>query len=216
MKKATKRTIELKRGKRVEVHHEIGVIFVLKHVVVEQIAASPDGKYPAGSGVCVTLQLEDGYGHAGEEELCRLTPPYGFREFMYFQGRRIRWVDLRSPLREPILVLEVQKLSPKDYDALGTFVLDRGKPVVIDDDMTVTLAAHGHKRTRPGKRSPLILTLDYTQRGKETASGIREKIWLGDESRSSWHRGRYRFELVDNSYNRSTKVTVRRARDAPR
>jgi hypothetical protein len=76
----------------------------------------------------------------------------------------------------------------------------------------MTFVAHGHKRTRPGETSPLLLTTRYSVPGAEP----EEQHGALPDAPRSWTWRDHRFTILDYTYDVSMRLEIVRLRLAPR
>ena len=87
---------------------------------------------------------------------------------------------------------------------IETVLIEKGHTVKLSDGAQLTFHAHGHKRTRPGQVSPLIIHGAFRAPG-----GTQQEFSFNlftDEDRSFFLQDRYRFALLDHQYDHSMRL----------
>ena len=192
-----------------------GIRLKLLGITFEQIEPGPSPSYPAGSGATARIEAADDFGRQATLPLSYLSDPYHGERIAFFQGYRIRWVDLGATSNNPSLKVEVKKLEEGDWQDLGSTEWKLAEPVKLPGDLVVTFLAHGHKRTEvDGPPSPLLVQLRYEQSGRETVEAS-ERLET-EEGRHTWFWREYRFVLADHAYGEWMRVRAYRASEPVR
>jgi len=190
-----------------------GVTLRHEGLVIEEIAAGPSPAYPGGSGVTMTLVVDGiGGGVAVRRPISLLSPGYTSQNVAWFGPYRVTVVDVKDPhRRDAVVELTVEETTDEVVPGAPIVAtITRGGSLELGD-ATMIFVAHGHKRTRPGETSPLLLTVQYRVPGSETEEQHGELT--GDPPRWTW-RDR-RFLVRDHAYNASMQLEVVRLRLAP-
>ncbi|MFY0533879.1 hypothetical protein [Nannocystis pusilla] len=89
-----------------------GVTVHFNNVTVESIAASPDGSYPAGSGITLALVFE-GMGAPVSREISLLSEGYESVREAWFDRYRVEVVEVLDPTRTPRLVVVAEQVTDR-------------------------------------------------------------------------------------------------------
>lgn len=189
-----------------------GVTLQYENIVIEEIAAGPPG-YPAGSGVTLTLVVEGiGGGVAIRRPISLLSQGYTTHDVAWFGPYRVKVLDVKDPYRREVAVeLTVEEVTEEVLPGAPVVVtVAKGGSVELGE-ATMTFVAHGHKRTRPGETSPLLLTTRYQVPGAET----EELHGSLDGAPMRWTWRDHRFTIRAHQYDASMQLEISRLRLAP-
>lgn len=184
-----------------------GVTVHFKDVVVEDIAASPDGSYPAGSGVTSTLIFE-GSGEPVRREISLLSPGYTSVREAWFERTRVTVLDVKDPLRAPRLVVTAEQVSDRVRPGAPIVArVERGGELALG---AATFVFHGHtsKHIDAGERPPLLVAGEYRAPGAEPE---RFEINVGADDRpQQWSWRDYRFTITAHAYDAWMQLSIAR------
>lgn len=175
-------------------------------VVVEDIAASPDGVYPGGSGITLALVFE-GVGAPVRRAISLLSAGYQSVSTAWFEDRRVTVVAVEDPLRTPRVVLLAERAT--DRPRPGTPVVKR---LVVGDELAldgarIKFLGHSDKHVSKGP-PPILLALEIRE-GR--APPVRSESHVGTEDQpTSWSWHDYRFTILEHAYNATMRVSIDR------
>lgn len=160
----------------------------VQDVIIESIEPSPEDPeaYPAGSGIDVTVVMQRG-SYEVRAELSLLSEGYTSQPVGWLEDYRVTLLDVAEPHRAPEVSLVVERVTDHDTDEPPQMLrLTKDQPSPLRDGTVLTLRGHGHKRTSPGQRSPLMIAVRWEVPGQpavdqDTSIGPSE-----DDDRWSW------------------------------
>lgn len=199
------RSITLTKDQRLALEGGVSVHF--SNVVVEEIAASPDGTYAAGSGITLALVFE-GVGRSARRELGLLSSGYTSTPAAWFDRMRITVVDVKDPHRNPRVELIAERVTDRVRPGAPIVVtLERGGEVVLEG-ATMKFLGHSTKHIGPGEEAPLLVAVEYRD-----SSGHAERFegHVGTEDRPRSFRWRdYQFTILEHAYDMMMKLSIER------
>lgn len=160
----------------------------VEDVVIESIEPAPDDaeRQPGGTGLDVTVVLQRG-AHELRTVLTRLSVGYSSHPVGWLEDYRITLLDVADPHRAAKVALVVERVTEQDADGPPQRLrVRKGQEAVLDDGTGLTLVGHSHKRTMAGQRSPLVVTVQWREPGREPASQIRNLGPDDDDMRWTW------------------------------
>ena len=195
-------------GKPVPVGDDVGTTITLTNYIVEAIAASPGGSYPAGSGTTLHITI------AGEPlQLTELSAGYESQRVAWTSAYRVELVSHSDkPPRASVLVDEIgrEPLAGSTRQAR----VERGKTVALGDGLALRFTGHGHKMVQAGgPPSPLIVRVEYLS-GIQPLEAKSYNLDLPEESTWRW-RDRH-FRLGEHGYDSFMVLEVGRLPLIPR
>lgn len=181
-------------------------------VVVEEIAASPDGNYPAGSGITLALIFE-GMGAAERREISLLSTGYDSVREAWFDRYRVTVVDVKDPLRDPKLEVIAERITDRVRAGAAISVrVERGADLALGT-ATMTFRGHSTKHIDQGELPPLMVAVEYRAPG---AAPERFERNVGTEDRPQrWSWRDYRFTIVAHAYDAWMQLAIERLELAP-
>jgi len=202
---ATAPTVTLGRDQRLTLGGGVTVHF--NDLIVEEIAASPDGHYPGGSGITLALIFE-GLGAPARREISLLSAGYDSVREAWFDHYRVTVVDVKDPLGDPQLAVIAERIGDRvRADASIAVRVERGAEIALG---TATMTFHGHssKHTREGEQSPLMVAAEYRAPG---APPERFERNVGTEDRPQrWSWRDYRFTIDSHAYDEWMQLSIER------
>lgn len=182
-------------------------------LVIEEIAGSPDGSYPGGSGISLTLVV-DGGPAPQRRSVSLLSTGYTSRRAAWFDDRRVTLLDVEDPYRQARVALLVERVTG---DVLpGAPVEARvavGGMVALDADTRVEFLGNSTKSISAGERPPLMIALRYHVAGEEPAT---TEFNAGTDDRAlTWVWRDRRFTVTRYAYDEWMQLRIDRLRLAP-
>lgn len=192
-------------GERLELGGGVTVHF--SGVVVEEIAASPDGSYPAGSGVTLALIFE-GRGAPVSREISLLSPGYDSVREAWFDRYRVGVVDVNDPIRAPRLDLVAERITDRVRPAAPIVVrVERGGEVALGA-ARMTFLGHSTKHIDAGESPPLMVAVEYQAPG---AAPERFETNVGTDDRPQrWSWRDYLFTIDAHAYDAWMQLSITR------
>lgn len=184
-----------------------GVTVHFSRVIVEEIAASPGGDYPAGSGITTSLIFE-GLGAPVSREISLLSPGYESVREAWFDRYRIEVVDVLDPTRAPRLELVAGRLTDRVRPGEPRVVrVERGGEVALET-ANMTFLGHSTKHIDAGESPPLMVAVEY-----QTTRSAPERVEtnVGTEDRPQrWSWRDYLFTIDAHAYDAWMQLSIAR------
>lgn len=160
-----------------------GTTLMVEMVVAEQIEASPEGDYPAGSAISVPLVLRRG-SYEERASLLDITEGYDAQMVAWLAEYRVELVEVREFHRDPQVHLVIETVADTRTDAAPTRIrIERGQTVQLGETEALEFTGHGHKRTFEGQDSPLIISMRWHASGAEPVDhSVNLETSRGDRS----------------------------------
>lgn len=158
----------------------------VQSVVIESIEPSPDGAYPAGSGIDVEVVMQRGQ-YEVRGTMTSLSEGYTSRPIAWLEQYRVTLVDVADPHNAPKVSLLVERLS--DGDATGEphrGRLSKDTPITLSDGTELRFLGHSHKSVSAGMTSPLMISVAWAVPGYE-AVDQHTSIETDGERTFEWH-----------------------------
>ena len=189
-----------------------GVTVHFTGVVVEEIAGSPDGAYPAGSGVTLAL-IFAGIGAPERREISLLSAGYDSLHEAWFDRFRVTVVDVKDPLRAPRLELIAEQVSDRVRPGAPiTARLERGAELALEA-ATMTFRGHSAKSVAAGESQPLVVHVDYRAPGAPPESAAYN---VGPDDRPQrWRWRDHEFTITAHAYDAWMQLAIARLELAP-
>lgn len=189
---------------------EGGLSVHVDSIVVEEIAASPDGTYPAGSGITLALVFAvKGVATPERRELSLLSAGYDSVREAWFDRHRFTVLAVEDPLGSARVRLVAERVTDRVRPGAPVVVkIARGGDVDLGPGARMTFVGHSHKNVEPGEQSPLMVAVEYMARG---APAERRERNVGSEDgpqRFEWRD--YRFTILDYGYNDWMRLSIER------
>lgn len=179
-----------------------------ENLVLEDIAASPDGSYPAGSGITLDLIL-DGGATPERVPLTLLSSGYRSRPCAWFGEFRVTLIDVKDPHRAPRVELALERVSARTRPGAPQVVrVEVGQSIPLDDEVRVEFLGNSTKHIDPGEKPPLMVALRYHVPGEPPLS--TEFNVGSDDKPQTWIWRDYHFTILASGYNASMQVAVAR------
>lgn len=184
-----------------------GVTVHFTGVVVEEIAASPDGNYPGGSGITLALVFE-GMGAPERREISLLSAGYDSVREAWFSRYRVTVVDVKDPLRHPHLEVIAERISDRVRPGAPIAArLERGAKLELGS-ATMTFHGHSTKHIDQGELPPLMIAVEYRAPGAPPERCERN---VGTDDRPQrWSWRDYRFTIVEHAYDAWMQLSIER------
>ena len=178
------------------------------NLVLEDIAASPDGSYPAGSGITLDLIL-DGGAAPQRVPLTLLSSGYRSRPSAWFGEFRVTLLDVKDPHRAPRVELALERVSARLRPGAPQVVrVDLGQSIALDDDIRVEFLGHSTKHIDKGEPPPLMVALRYHVPGEPPLS---TEFNVGSDDRpQTWTWRDYHFTILASGYNAYMQLALAR------
>ncbi len=177
-------------------------------VTIETIEPSPDGAYAGGGAVQVDLLLRRELDEQ-RVSLLDITEGYDPKLVAWLGNFRVRLIEVKQMHTEPRVALVIESIgesvssAPQQRHRVG-----RGESFELGDGDRIEFSGHGHKRTRPGQTSPLLVHLIWHTPGQEPVSGsVSLEPSTGDRT---WRWRDLELTLADWDYGDWIEVDVRR------
>jgi hypothetical protein len=183
-------------------------------LAVESLAASPDGAYPGGSGVSLTLYLEGGPAPL-RRDLSLLSPGYTSRDRAWFGDHRVTLLDVKDLYTKSTRVeLLVERVTGEPLPGPATAArVVRGDSVELDADTRLEFLGNPARQVAAGERSPRTIAVRYHVGGEQPESA---ELDVGpDGSRRSWDWRDWRFTVTAHAHDEWLQLEIRRLRLAP-
>lgn len=177
-------------------------------IVVESIEASPDGSYPAGSGITVSLVMTRDTFEL-PFELSLLSAGYASHTVGWVEDHRFTLLGVEDPLGKPAVSLVVQRvINTKTDNPPDRGRISKDHPLTLHDGVEVTFLGHSHKRTHAGQTSPLMISLQWlAPDAKPVQDGTSLYPTKGDRS---WRFRDRDVTLDDHRYGDWMDLTIQR------
>ncbi|MBZ5710132.1 hypothetical protein [Nannocystis pusilla] len=185
-----------------------GVTVHFSSVVVEQIAASPDGSYPAGSGVTLALIFE-GVGAPVSREISLLSPGYESVREAWFDRYRVRVVDVLDPTRAPRLVVVAEQVTDRVRPGEPLAVrAARGRDVDLET-ARMTFLGHSTRHIDAGESPPLMVAVEYHVL-RAAPERLETNVGTDDERPRRWRWRDYLFTIDAHAYDAWMQLSIAR------
>lgn len=202
--------ITLAQGQRIALGDGVTVRFT--GVVVEAIEGSPDGAYPAGSGVTLALIFE-GIGAPERREISLLSAGYDSLREAWFDRFRVTVVEVKDPLRAPQLEVIAEQVSDRVRPGAPiTARLEKGGELPLGA-ATMTFRGHSTKIVGPGESQPLVVHVDYRAPGAPPESSSYNVGPSGEPRRWRWRD--HQFTVTAHDYDTWMQLAIDRLELAP-
>lgn len=184
-----------------------GVTVHFKNVTVESIEASPDGSYPAGSGVTLALVFE-GVGAPVSREISLLSAGYESVREAWFEGYRVEVVEVEEPTRAPRLVVIAEQVSDRVRPGEPRTVrVQRGGEVELGATR-MRFLGHSTKHIDAGESPPLLVAVEYQP---PRAEPERFETNVGTEAGPQrWRWRDYRFTIEAHAFDAWMQLSIAR------
>lgn len=149
--------LELRKPVRLDQDNELRV----ESVVIESIEPSPDGAYPAGSGIDVEVVMQRGQ-YEVRGTMTSLSEGYTSRPIAWLEQYRVTLVDVDEPHNAPKVSLVVERVS--ETEATGEPSkgrLSKATPMTLPDGTELRFVGHSHKSVSAGMTSPLMISVQW-------------------------------------------------------
>lgn len=182
-------------------------------VTVETLEPSPDGAYPGGGAVEVSLRLQRGHYEA-HTSLLDITEGYEARRVAWLDDVRIELVTVEDVHRAPKVHVVLETVGAKTTDAPPQRIrVERGQTVTLDDGHRLEFVGHGHKRTFENQSSPLIVHTRWHLPGFEPIDHA-ENLQTSEGERT-WRVRDRQLTLIDWDYDGWMELEIRALRRVP-
>lgn len=205
--------VTLVQGQRVAIARDRTLRF--DNLVIEEIAGSPDGSYPAGSGLTLVLLVEiTGQAEPLRRTVSLLSTGYTSQREAWFDDFRVTLIDVQQPHTAARVALAVEQVSEHAQSAPASVTrVERGQALPLDGQTTLVFVGNTTKRTSVDQPLPLMLTVEYHVPGEDPAL---EHLNLGDELHPrQWIWRDFRFTIVEHAFNAWMRVSVERLQLRP-
>lgn len=205
--------VTLVQGQRVAIASDRTLRF--DNLVIEEIAGSPDGSYPAGSGLTLALLVEvTGQAEPLRRTVSLLSDGYTSQREAWFDDYRITLVDVQQPHNAARVALAVEQVSEHAPSGAPSVTrVERGQALPLDGQTTLVFVGNTTKRTSVGQALPLMLTVEYRVPGEEPDL---KHMNLGDEHHPRpWIWRDFRFTIVEHAFDAWMRVSVERLQLRP-
>lgn len=149
--------LELRKPVRLDQDNELRV----ESVVIESIEPSPDGAYPAGSGIDVEVVMQRGQ-YEVRGTMTSLSEGYTSRPIAWLEQYRVTLVDVDDPRKAPEVSLVVERVA--EGEATGEPSegrLSAATPMTLPDGTELRFLGHSHKSVSAGMTSPLMISVQW-------------------------------------------------------
>lgn len=156
--------LELSRPVRLDSQNDLRV----ESVVIESIEPSPDGVYPAGSGIDVEVVMQRGQ-YEVRGTMTSLSEGYTSRPIAWLEHYRVTLVDVADPHNAPKVSLVIERVA--DGEATGEPSkgrLSKDAPITLVDGTELRFLGHSHKSVSAGMSSPLMIAVQWAVPGYES------------------------------------------------
>ncbi|WAS91056.1 hypothetical protein [Nannocystis punicea] len=184
-----------------------GVTVHFSNVTVESIAASPDGSYPAGSGITLALIFE-GLGAPVSREISLLSAGYESVREAWFDRYRVEVVEVEDPTRAPRLVVVAEQVTERvrPGEPIAARV-QRGGEVELGSTRMKFLG-HSTKHIEAGEPPPLLVAVEYQP---FRAAPERLETHVGTEERPQrWRWRDYLFTIEAQAFDAWLQLSIAR------
>lgn len=189
-----------------------GVTVHFTGVTVEQIEASPDGSYPAGSGVTLALIFE-GMGAPVSREIDLLSPGYESVREAWFDRYRVAVVDVIDPTRAPRLVVVAEQITDRVRPGQPLAVrVARGGDVDLET-ARMKFLGHSTKHIDPGESPPLLVAVEY-QALRAEPERLETNVGTDDHPQR-WRWRDYLFTIDAHAYDAWMQLSIARLQLEP-
>ena len=178
------------------------------NLVIEDIAASPDGSYPAGGAITLDLIL-DGGAAPQRVPLTLLSSGYRSRSSAWFGEFRVTLLDVKDTHRAPRVELALERVSARLRPGAPQVVrVELGQSIALDDDIRVEFLGHSTKHIDKGEPPPLMVALRYHVPGEPPLS---TEFNVGSDDRpQTWTWRDYHFTILASGYNAYMQLVLAR------
>lgn len=182
-------------------------------VIVETLEPSPDGAYPGGGAVEVSLTVRRGHDEQ-HTSLLDITEGYQARPVAWVHDLRIELVSVEDVHAAPQVQVVLETASDETTGGPPQTVrVERGETVTLADGHQLEFVAHGHKRTHANQASPLIVRTRWSLPGFEpTEHSVN--LQTSDDERS-WSVRDVELTLLDWDYDAWMELEIRALRRVP-
>lgn len=183
------------------------------NLVIESIEPSPDGNYPAGSGITLNLHREGGAPPL-RRNVSLLSSGYTSRNAAWFDDVRVTLLDVKDPQQKSARVeLLVERVTAEPAGDAREVRVTRGQSLELAPDTRVEFLGNSTKEISAGERPPLLVAVRYLVSGEEPVSS---EFNVGpDDTPQIWTWRDQRFTVLKYAYNEWMQVKVQRLRLAP-
>lgn len=210
---ATPTNVTLVEGQRVAIASDRTLRF--DNLVIEEIAGSPDGSYPAGSGLTLALLVEvTGQAEPLRRTVSLLSAGYTSQREAWFDDYRVTLVDVQQPHAAARVALAVEQVSEHAPSGAPSVTrVERGQALPLDGQTTLVFVGNTPKHTSVGQALPLMLTVEYHVPGEDPDL---KHMNLGDEHHPRpWIWRDFRFTIVEHAFDAWMRVSVERLQLKP-
>ncbi|MFZ6185634.1 hypothetical protein [Nannocystis pusilla] len=189
-----------------------GVTVHFNSVTVESIEASPDGSYPAGSGVTLALVFE-GMGAPARREISLLSEGYDSVREAWFERYRVEVVAVEDPTRTPRLVVTAEQVTDRVRAGEPLAVrVERGGEVELGSTR-MRFLGHSTKHIDAGESPPLLVAVEYQP---PRAEPERFETNVGTEAGPQrWRWRDYQFTIEAHAFDAWMQLSIARLELAP-
>jgi hypothetical protein len=192
----------------------LGSTATIRHdgLVIEDIAASPDGAYPAGSGISLTLIVEGGPSPI-RRSVNLLSSGYTSRAAAWFGDIRVTLLDVKDPhKREARVELLVERITGDVVPGAPVLVrVAAGGTFELDADTRIEFLGNSTKTISKGDQPPLMVALRYLVAGEEP----EKTEFNAGTGPYAWDWRDRRFTIVDHAYDQWMQLKIERLRLTP-
>lgn len=185
---------------------------VVEGVVVETLEPSPDGAYPGGGAVEVSLRLQRG-DYEQHTSLLDITEGYQSRRVAWLDDVRIELVEVADVHNAPKVHVVMETVGEDTAGPPRRIRIERGQTVTLDDGHRLQFVAHGHKRTFENQASPLIVHTRWHLPGFEPIDH-GENLQTSEGERT-WRVRDVQLTLIDWDYDGWMELEIRPLRRVP-
>ena len=190
---------------------ELGSTATLRYegLVIEDIAGSPDGSYPGGSGISLTV-IVDGGATPQRRQLSLLSAGYTSRPSAWFDRHRVTLLDVEDPYKKGARALfVVERVSDRTRPGPPVVVrVAAGQSIDLDDEIRVEFLGNSTKEISAGEKPPLMVAVKYHVPG-EPPDSTEFNVGADDTPQSSTWRDD-RLTIVESAYNAWMRVSIER------
>lgn len=184
------------------------------NLVIESIEASPDGNYPAGSGITLTLHRDGGPGPLARQ-VSLLTPGYTSHAAAWFDDVRVTLLGVKDPHNKtPRVELQVERVTGEPLGEPREVRTIKGGAIDLDVGARVEFLGNSTKSISAGEPPPLLVAVRYVVSGEEPETS---EFNVGpDHSPQTWTWRDHRFTIIKYAYNEWMQLKIQRLRLAAR
>lgn len=182
-------------------------------VIVETLEPSPDGAYPGGGAIEISLRLQRG-GYESRTSLLDITEGYEPRRVAWLDDLRIELVEVKDLHHAPKVHVVLETVGTTTTDAPAQRIrIERGQTVTLADGHRLEFVGHGHKRTFENQASPLIVHTRWNLPGFEPVDD-GENLQTSEGERT-WRFRDVQLTLIDWDYDGWMELEIRALRRVP-